>query len=300
MFTDCCGLGEVFEGNRDVPIADTALLYAPIEPRGFTDAEIIRQRKTCQFLRSDLSSEVDRGIMLRAKSSNETWRNLKSSHSLKFISPTQALHDRFQTNSMKPGQYPFVALTALQEMASHFSQQCFSVAPNQPLIQFLSILPELEYEVENRTFCNGLQADRKQVLLAIRSQFENLQCQRKKGGGMKDAGDAFGADAEGRPGGERYSSSDARGLRKGRRGCDRGGHRNHKNSDGGKQRKVEKAKGDNAKCKRSGETRDTIYPPADLIRSAVCVMVMVVWLRSAQTSSLLSCLPGYQGLQRRQ
>ena len=125
MFTDCCGLGEVFESNRDVPIADTALSYAQIEPRGFNDDEIKRQREACQFLRSDLSSEVDRGIMLRAKFSNETWRNLKSSHSLKFISPTQALHDRFQTNFMKPGQYPLVALTALQEMASQFSQHFF-------------------------------------------------------------------------------------------------------------------------------------------------------------------------------
>ena len=103
---------------------------------------------------------------------------------------------------------------------------------------------------------------------------------------MKDAGDAFEADAGGRPGWESYSSSDARGLRKGRRGCDRGGRRNHKDSDGEKQRKAEKAKGKPRVTTRSVSAavrRDTNNPSADLIRSPVCVMVMVIWLRSAQT-----------------
>ena len=102
---------------------------------------------------------------------------------------------------MKPGQNPLVALTALEEMASQLSQQNVSMAPNQSLIQFLSILPESEHEVEKRTFCNGLHPDREQVLMAIRSRFENLQRQRKKSGGRKDAGHAFVADAGGRHGG---------------------------------------------------------------------------------------------------
>ena len=197
-FADCCGFGEVFEGNHEVPIADGALTNTQIKSLGFTDAEIERHRKAYQFLRSALSSEVDRGILLRANSPTEAWRNLESWHNPKSISATQALHDRFQSYYMKPRQNPLVALTALEEMASQLSQQNFSMAPNQPLIQFLSILPESEYEVEKRTFCNGLQPDREQVLMAIRSRYENLQRQRKKGGGRKDAGHAFVADAGGR------------------------------------------------------------------------------------------------------
>ena len=59
-FGDCCGFGDVFEGNREVPIADGALTYTQIRSRGYTDAEIKRHRKAYQFLRSALSSEVDR------------------------------------------------------------------------------------------------------------------------------------------------------------------------------------------------------------------------------------------------
>ena len=42
---------------------------------------------------------------------------------------------------MKPGQNPLVVLTTVEEMASQLSQQNFHMAPNQSLIQFLSILP---------------------------------------------------------------------------------------------------------------------------------------------------------------
>jgi hypothetical protein len=159
---------------------------------------------------------------------------------------------------MKPGQNPLVALTALEEMAAQLSQQHFSMAPNQPLIQFLSILPESEYEVEKRTFCNGLQPDREQVLMAIRSRYENLQRQRKKGGGRKDAGHAFVADAGGRHGGKNSPPS-ARGRGKGR---GRGGRRKRDGEDD--QQKVassrtdgaraDSGKGGNVKCKRCGET----------------------------------------------
>ena len=185
-FADCCGFGVVFEGNREVLIADPALRYVQIRSRGFADGGIERYRKAYQFLRSALSSEVDRGILLRANSPAEAWRNLESWHNPKSVSATQVLHDRFQSYSMKPGQSLLVALTALEEMESQLSQQDVSMARNQSLIQFHSILPESEYEVEKRTFCNGLQPDREQVLMSIRSRFENLQRQRKKGGRRKE------------------------------------------------------------------------------------------------------------------
>ena len=258
-FADCCGFGEVLEGNHEVPIADGALTYTQIKSLGFTDAEIERHRKAYQFLRSALSSEVDRGILLRANSPTEAWRNLESWHNPKSTSAAQALHDRFQSYFMKPGQNPLVTLTALGEMASQLSQQNFSMAPNQSLIQFLSILPESEYEVEKRTFCNGLQPDREQVLMAIRSRYEDLQRQRKEGGGRKDAGLAFVADAGGRHGGKNYSSSSTRGRGKGREGRGRGGRRRKDDQqkmsssrDGGS--KADREKGGSAKCKRCGET----------------------------------------------
>lgn len=81
---------------------------------------------------------------------------------------------------MKSGQNHLVAFTAVEEMASQLWQQNVFKAPNQSLIQFLSILPESEYENEKRTFCNGFQSNREQVLMAIRFRFENLQCQRAR------------------------------------------------------------------------------------------------------------------------
>lgn len=57
------------------------------------------------------------------------------------------------------------------------------------------------------TSCNGLHADRKQALLAIRCQFENLQCQRKKDRVRKDVGYAFVAGSGWRSCRKRYSSS---------------------------------------------------------------------------------------------
>ena len=165
---------------------------------------------------------------------------------------------------MKPGQNPLISLTGLEEMASQLSQQNFSMAPNQSLIQFLSILPESEYEVKERTFCNGLQSDREQVLMTIRSRFENLQRQRKKDGGKKHAGHVFVADAGGRLGRKHHSSSSARGRGKGREGRGRGGRRNHKDGEEEEPHKAasgkagggraDSAKGNSAKCKRCGET----------------------------------------------
>ena len=67
---------------------------------------------------------------------------------------------------MKPGQTPLVALTDLEKIAAELSQQRFFMTPEQPLIQFLSILPEAEYEVKKRTFCNGRDLNRDQILVA--------------------------------------------------------------------------------------------------------------------------------------
>ena len=57
------------------------------------------------------------------------------------------------------------------------------MAPDQALLQFLSILSDAEYEVEKRTCSTGQRIDRDQVLLMIRTRYDNLQRQRNKGGG---------------------------------------------------------------------------------------------------------------------
>ena len=172
---------------------------------------------------------------------------------------------------MKPGQNPLNALTALEEMASQLSQQKTNMAPNQSLIQFLSILPESEHEVKKRTFFNGLHPGREQVLMAIRSRFENLQRQRKKIGGRKDVGHAFEADAGGRHGRNNYFSSGGRGRGKGREGRGRGGRTKPIDGEHDQQKvassragggKADREKGGNPKCKRYGETghKSVRYP----------------------------------------
>ena len=158
------------------------------------------------------------------------------------------------------------------------------MAPNQPLIQPLYILPESEYKVETRTVCSGFQPDREQVLLAIHSRFENLQRQRKKGGGRKDAGQAFVADAEGSLGGKRCSSPSARGRGKRRGGCSRGGYRNHKYEEEEEQHKATGGKAGGGKHLTPRVTapsvravaRRNINPSAALIGSAACVVVKAI------------------------
>ena len=192
---------------------------------------------------------------------------------------------------MKSGQNLHVALTALEEMASQFSLQLFSMAPNQSLIQFISILPESEYEVEKRLFCNGLQPDGEQVLMAIRSRFKNLQRQHKKGGERKDAGHDFVADTGGGMSGRIISRPAAEVGERGERVV------------------VEEAVGNPMMMERmiskrwpvaglvgvrlkgeKGATRSVsvaarrdISPSAALIRSAACVVVKAIRLRSAPT-----------------
>ena len=99
--------------------------------------------------------------------------------------------------------------------------------------------------------------------MVIRSRYENFQRQRKKGGGRKDAGHAFVADAGGRHGGKSYSSSSVRGRGKGREGRGRGGRREPNDGEDDQEKvasssagggKSDREKVDNAKCKRCGET----------------------------------------------
>ena len=97
-------------------------------------------------------------------------------------------------------------------------QQDFSMPPNQALIQFLCILPDSEYEIEKRTFSNELHLDREQVLLAIRTRYENLQRQRRKSGARRDAGHAFITDA----GNEKFGGKCSPGFRGRRQGMGRG------------------------------------------------------------------------------
>ena len=68
------------------------------------------------------------------------------------------------------------------------------MALDQALLQLLSILPDSEFEVEKRTCSTGQRLDRDQVLLMIRTRYDNLQRQRNKRGGREDAGHAFVAD----------------------------------------------------------------------------------------------------------
>ena len=79
-------------------------------------------------------------------------------------------------------------------MAAPLSKQIFSMAPDQALLHFLPILLNSEYEVEKHTCSNGQRLDRDQVSLMIRTRYDNLQRQRNKGGGRRDAGHAFIAD----------------------------------------------------------------------------------------------------------
>ena len=45
MFADCCGFGDVFEGTREIPIADADLSYTQIRAMGFSEEEIERHRR---------------------------------------------------------------------------------------------------------------------------------------------------------------------------------------------------------------------------------------------------------------
>ena len=143
-------------------------------------------------------------------------------------------------------------LSTLEKMAAQLMQQDFSIAPNQALIQLLSILPDSEYEIEKRTFSDGLHLDREQVLLGIRTRYEILQRQRRKNGARRDANYAFITDA----GNEKFGGKYPPGFRGRRRGMGRGKDRGRgrggrkQGSDGDKSNGP---KDDSVKCKRCGD-----------------------------------------------
>ena len=117
---------------------------------------------------------------------------------------------------MRPVQNPLFVLTTVEEVAAQLMQQHFSMTSYQALIQLLSILLDSEYEMDKHTFINGLHLDREQVLLAIRTRYENLQRQRRKSGARGDAGHAFLADAGNEKfGGKSHYPSGFRGHRRG-------------------------------------------------------------------------------------
>ena len=69
------------------------------------------------------------------------------------------------------------------------------MAPDQALLQFLSILRNSEYEVERRTCNTGQRLDRGQVMLMIARGTITSNVSKNKGSGQRDAGHAFIADA---------------------------------------------------------------------------------------------------------
>ena len=265
IFAEYVSFGHVLKDTREIPVADPSISYARLRSQGYTDDEIDAHRRAYQFLRSAITSEVDRGILHRANSPIEAWRSFKKWHNPDTVSATQTLHQRFLSYTMRSGQNPLVILTALEEMAAQLSQQNFPMAPDQAILQFLTILPDSEYEVEKRTCSTGQRLDRDQVLLMIRTRYDNLQPQRNKEGGRRDAGHAFIADAgsSGKPGGR----STPRGARN-RGGRDRGG-RGSRGGNGGEKGgekkdgqttninasdgNVDSKKGGNARCSRCGE-----------------------------------------------
>ena len=203
IFADYVGFGHVLKDTQEIPVADPSISYAQLRSLGYTDDEIGAHRRAYQFLRSAITSELDRGILHRAHSPMEAWRTLKKWHNPDTVSATQTLHQRFLSYTMRPGQIPLVILTALEEMAAQLSQQSFPMAPDQVLLQLLTILPDSGYEVEKRTCSTGQRLDRDQVLLMIRTRYDSLQRQQNKGGGRRDARHTFIADAgsSGKPGG---------------------------------------------------------------------------------------------------
>ena len=129
--------------------------------------------------------------------------------------------------------------------------------------------------------------------MAIRCRLENLQRQRKKGGGKKDAGHAFVADAGGRHGGKNSSSSSARGRERGERVVVAEGVENPMVERMISKRWPEAALVGVGLTGKKGATRSVsiaarrdINPSAALIRSAACVVVKAIRLRSAPTLSL--------------
>ena len=206
---------------------------------------------------------------------------------------------------MRPDQNPLVILTAPEEMAAQLSQQNFPMAPDQALLQILSILPDLEYEVEKRTCTTGQRLDRNQVLLKNRTRYDNLQHQRNKEGRRRDAGHAFIADAgsfgktggRSTPRGARNRGGRGRGGRGGRGG--NGGEKSGQKKDGqtininASDGNVDGGKEGNVRCNRCGEVgHRTVRCPGQVCSvcggkghsAKICANVVTVFACEADAS----------------
>ena len=76
MLAKYVGFDHVLEDTREFSVADPSISYVKLRSLSFTDDEIDTHRKAYQFLRSAITSKVDRGILHRAHSPTEAWRNV--------------------------------------------------------------------------------------------------------------------------------------------------------------------------------------------------------------------------------
>ena len=75
IFAEYIGFGHVLKDTREIPVADPFVSYAQLRSQRYTDDEIDAHRRAYQFLRSAITSEVDRGILHRAHSPTDAWRS---------------------------------------------------------------------------------------------------------------------------------------------------------------------------------------------------------------------------------
>ena len=130
--------------------------------------------------------------------------------------------------------------------------------------------------------------------MAIRFRYENLQRQRNKGGGRNDARHAFVVDAGGKHGGKIIPRPAREVVGRGERVVVGEGAENpmmvrminKRRPAAGMVRVRLTRKNEATRSINVGARRD-INPSAALIRSAACVVVKAIWLRSAPTLSLL-------------
>ena len=74
-FAEYVGFGHILKDTREISVANLSISYAKLRSLGFTDDEIDTHRRAYQFLRSAITSDVDRGILHRAHFPTEAWRN---------------------------------------------------------------------------------------------------------------------------------------------------------------------------------------------------------------------------------
>ena len=80
IFAEYVGFGHVLKDTREIPVADPSISYAQLRSQGYTDDKIDAHRRAYQFLRSAITSEVDRGILYRAHSPPGAWRRYRICH----------------------------------------------------------------------------------------------------------------------------------------------------------------------------------------------------------------------------